>query len=51
VAWVQFQNKMACVCRSVMLEFSWCISVAKAVVALERKESAKLVPPRGHPRR
>jgi hypothetical protein len=27
------------------------MSVAKAVVALERKELVKSVPPRGHPRR
>jgi hypothetical protein len=32
-----------------MLEFSQCILVVKAVVALERKESVKLVPPRGYP--
>jgi hypothetical protein len=34
-----------------MPEFRQCMSVAKAVVALERKELVKSVPPRGHPRR
>jgi hypothetical protein len=34
-----------------MPEFSQCISVVKTVVALERKESVKSVPPRGHLRR
>ncbi len=34
-----------------MPEFRRCMSVVKAVVALERKESVKSVPPRGHPRR
>jgi hypothetical protein len=48
VAWVQYQKRTAHVCKSGMPELSWCISAAKAVVALERKELVKSVPPRGH---
>ncbi len=51
MAQAQYQKRMAHVCRSGMPEFRQCMLVVKAVVALERKESVKSVPPRGHPRR